>query len=107
MLLFRSVSYYLRFSGCHSDVPKSDESILILILQINAWIRIVVRTALVVFFRLCVLLRGTIVNRTYGTHKNLPGIYFAISTIKILVLFTMVPRNSVMYQAGSYANFFK
>ena len=26
------------------------------------------------------LLRGTIVNRTYGTHKNLPGICFAIFT---------------------------
>ena len=26
------------------------------------------------------LLRGTILNKTYGTHKILPGIYFAIFT---------------------------
>ena len=30
------------------------------------------------------LLRGTILNRTYGTHKNLPGIHFAIFTNHIL-----------------------
>ena len=29
------------------------------------------------------LLRGTILNRTYGTHKNLPGMYFANLNNKI------------------------
>ena len=29
------------------------------------------------------LLRGTVVNRTYGTHKNLPGMYLPIFTNNI------------------------
>ena len=29
------------------------------------------------------VLRGTIVNRTYGTHKKLPGIYFPLFTSNI------------------------
>ena len=33
------------------------------------------------FFSLFLLVRGTIVNRTYGTHKNLPGICLNIFTI--------------------------
>ena len=40
------------------------------------------------------LLRGAIVNRTCGIHKNLPGTYLTISTNNILVLLTMVPRNT-------------
>ena len=32
---------------------------------------------------LITLLRGTIVDRTYGIHKNLPGIYFTIFTNNI------------------------
>ena len=38
------------------------------------------------------LLRGTIVNRTYGTRKNL---YISLFLLTNLVLFTMVLRNSV------------
>ena len=43
------------------------------------------------------LLRGTIVNRTYGTHKNLPGTYFPVLANNILsyLLPGMVPRNRV------------
>ena len=37
------------------------------------------------------LLRGTIVNRTYGTHENL---YIYLFLLTILVLLTMVPRNT-------------
>ena len=41
------------------------------------------------------LLRGGIVNRTCGIHKNLPGIYLTIYFSKqYLVLLTMVPRNN-------------
>ena len=42
--------------------------------------------------------RGTALNtgRTYGTHKNIPGIYFAIFT-NYLVLFFMVPGNSCIF----------
>ena len=36
------------------------------------------------FFTLSeLLLRGTIVNRTYGARQNLPGIYLTIFTINI------------------------
>ena len=38
------------------------------------------------------LLRGTIVNKTYGTHKNLPGTYLPIFTNNIWSYFTMAPR---------------
>ena len=38
------------------------------------------------------LLRGTILNRTYGTHQK--SIYLAICFQQYLVLFTVVPRNS-------------
>ena len=37
-----------------------------------------------------ILLRGTIVNRTYGKHKNLNIFTYFYQQ---LVLFTMVPRN--------------
>ena len=37
------------------------------------------------------VLRGTIVNRTYGTHKNLYTNFYS----QHLVLFTMVPRDSM------------
>ena len=37
------------------------------------------------------LLRGTVLNRTYGTHKNLYIDLFLLSTF--LALFTMAPRN--------------
>ena len=33
--------------------------------------------------RVIVVLRGTVVNRTYGAHKHLSGIYFAIFTNNI------------------------
>ena len=36
-------------------------------------------------------LQGTIVNRTYGTHKSL---YISLFLLSMLVLFTMPPRNS-------------
>ena len=39
------------------------------------------------------LLRGTIVNRTYGIHKNLHIYLFPYQ--QYLVLFTMVPRNRI------------
>ena len=43
-----------------------------------------------------ILLRGTLAHRTYSTHKNLPGIYLPIFTIKNKIwfdlVFTMVPR---------------
>ena len=43
-----------------------------------------------------VLLRGTIVDRTYGICKNLPGLHLTIFTNNIpgMVLFTVVPRTS-------------
>ena len=55
----------------------------------------VVAASVVVSLLLSVALRETIVNRTYGTHENL---HTPIFTDKIwyLVLFTMVPRNSVI-----------
>ena len=40
------------------------------------------------------VLRGTVLNRTYGTHKNLPGTYLVFFYYQYLVLFTMVPRIS-------------
>ena len=45
----------------------------------------------------CIRLRGNISNRTYGTHKNVPGIrrIFTYFYQQYLVLFTLVPRNSV------------
>ena len=48
-----------------------------------------------------VLLRGTIVNRTYGTHKILSGTWYIFSYFyfQYLVLFTMVPRNSEYFSA--------
>ena len=39
-----------------------------------------------------ILLRGTILNRTYGTDRHLPGIYFGIFTINNNIWsYTMVP----------------
>ena len=45
------------------------------------------------------LLRGAILNRTYDTHKNLPGIYFDIFTISIwfYLLHTVWSRNIIVY----------
>ena len=42
------------------------------------------------------LLRGTIVNRTYRILKNLPGTWYVFNHFykQYLVLLTMVPRNS-------------
>ena len=42
------------------------------------------------------LLRGTIVNRTSSTHKNLPGTWYIFAHFyqHFLVLFTMVPRDT-------------
>ena len=42
------------------------------------------------------LLRGTIVNRTYGVHKNLPGTWYIFTYFysQYLVLFTVVPCNT-------------
>ena len=44
------------------------------------------------------VLRGAIPSRTHGTHKKrLPGQYFAIFiNTKQLVLFTVVPRNTIV-----------
>ena len=39
-------------------------------------------------------LRGAILNRTYGTHENLPWSMFRYFYLLYLVLFTTVPRNS-------------
>ena len=49
------------------------------------------------FFRqtTTVLLRGTTVNRTYGTHKTYMFTYFYQH---YLVLFTMPPRNSIHFE---------
>ena len=45
-----------------------------------------------------ILLRGTNLNRTYGTHKNLPGVYFYQ---QYLALFTMLTRNT---RTAAYAD---
>ena len=42
---------------------------------------------------LSVLLRGTILNRTYGAYKNLPGMYFAIFTYNVWFYLLWSPRN--------------
>ena len=44
------------------------------------------------------VLRGNIVNRTYGTHENL---YICLFLPLILVLFTIVPRNSTRINSVS------
>ena len=43
------------------------------------------------------LLRGTILNGTYGTDKNLPGTWyiFCSNNIWSYQVFTMVPRNTI------------
>ena len=64
---------------------------------ISRWLVAAIATCLfcsAIFFPLSELLRGTVLNRTYGTHKNLPGIYLFIFHKQYLVLFTMVPRNT-------------
>ena len=49
-----------------------------------------------------VVSRGTMVNRTHGTHKKNYQVYiYLFFSDKNLVLFTMVPRNSVVYGAVS------
>ena len=48
------------------------------------------------------LLRGTIVNRTYGTDKTYTFIYFYQ---QYLVLFTMVARNSLLDVDGQKKRF--
>ena len=45
---------------------------------------------LAVYKYTCILFRGGILNRTYGTHKNL---YTSLFLLTIFVLFTVVPRN--------------
>ena len=48
------------------------------------------------------LLRGTILNRTYGTHENLHILLFLPSICSTyLVLLTVVPRNSSGSSSGS------
>ena len=47
------------------------------LLELSSLLSIVLLMVLLVLL----LLRGTVVNRTYGLHKNLPGIYLTIFTI--------------------------
>ena len=49
------------------------------------------------------LLRGTLLNRTYGAHKTYIFRYFYQ---QYLVLFTMVPRNSVVAPIQPFHDFF-
>ena len=44
-----------------------------------------------------VVLRGTILNRTYGTHNNLPGTWYMFRYFyyQFSVVFAVVPRKSV------------
>ena len=41
------------------------------------------------------LLRGIIFNKTYGIHKNLPGIYLTIFTNNLLVLWSPVIADTI------------
>ena len=73
--------------------PPSSMAVCVIPRQLS---HTVVAYCVILLYQQPLLLRGGIVNRTYGTHKNLQGYMFNHFYEQYLVLLTMAPRNSCL-----------